>query len=166
MNITDFKMLSNRKIKNKKCVFIKGKCHRFITSSVKETIELGKTIAHSLKPGDIIFLYGELGSGKTVLTKGVCQGLGVTEQVTSSSFVIATEYKGRMLVSHIDLYRLSGKDVDGLPIEEYLPARGITIIEWAERLNPSRTQKSKGLRISLIIKGASKREILIEDLRS
>lgn len=135
--------------------------HTVITNSTEETIELGKKIATSLKSGDIIYLYGELGSGKTVFVKGVCQGLGVQEVVTSSSFVIATEYKGQMPVSHIDLYRLQRNDIADLPLDEYIAENGITIIEWADRIN----NDYKGLRVSIDIKDKNLREITIEDFR-
>jgi len=140
----------------------KGK--RFITvisKSPQETIEVGKKIANILKPGDVIYLYGELGSGKTVFVKGVCRGLGVKEEVTSSSFVIATEYKGRLLVSHIDLYRLDRGDLAELPIDEYILDKGITIIEWADRIDNNK----KGLRVDIDIKNKKIREIIIEDSR-
>jgi tRNA threonylcarbamoyladenosine biosynthesis protein TsaE len=140
----------------------KGK--RFITvisKSPQETIEVGKKIANTLKPGDIIYLYGELGSGKTVFVKGVCRGLGVKEEVTSSSFVIATEYKGRLLVSHIDLYRLDRGDLAELPIDEYILDNGITIIEWADRIDNNKN----GLRVDIDIKDKKIREIIIEDSR-
>ena len=136
---------------------------KIVTRSPQETINLGKEIASGLKRGDIIYLSGELGSGKTVLVKGVCQGLGVTERVTSSSFVIATEYRGRMAVSHVDLYRLEQNDITTLPIDAYVFKDGVTIIEWADRMN---NQERKGLRIKICILGSKKRELIIEDLRN
>jgi tRNA threonylcarbamoyladenosine biosynthesis protein TsaE len=140
----------------------KGK--RFITiisKSPQETMGVGENIANTLNPGDVIYLYGELGSGKTVFVKGVCRGLGVKEEVTSSSFVIATEYKGRFLVSHIDLYRLDRGDLAELPIDEYILDNGITIIEWADRIENNK----KGLRVDIDIKDKKMREIAIEDSR-
>jgi len=130
------------------------------TNSPRETMAVGRQITKILKIGDIIFLYGDLGSGKTVFAKGVCQGLGVKEEVTSSSFVIVTEYTGMMPVSHIDLYRLNSRDVAELSIDEYILDNGITIIEWADRINDN-----NGLRIKIEIKGKNSREIKIEDLR-
>ncbi|KPJ71844.1 hypothetical protein AMJ52_08290 [candidate division TA06 bacterium DG_78] len=131
------------------------------THSPQETIALGKNIANRLKQGDVIYLYGDLGSGKTVFTKGVCQGLGVTEEVTSSSFVIATEYKGRVPISHVDLYRLDHVETTSLPIDEYLLDNGITIIEWADRI-----RDTDGFRVTIEIKGKNTREITIEDFRN
>lgn len=137
--------------------------NKIITNSFRETMDVGKKIASELNPGDIIYLYGELGSGKTVLVKGICQGLGVKDDVTSSSFVIATEYKGQMLVSHIDLYRLDYGDTVKLPIEEYFLEDGITIIEWADRIND---KSEKGLCIRINIMGINKRELTFEDFRN
>ncbi len=135
---------------------------KIITNSDRETIAVGKEVAAILKPGDIIFLLGELGSGKTVFVKGVCCGLGVKEEVTSSSFVIATEYHGHVPVVHIDLYRLTPSDLINLPLEEYVIQNGITLIEWADRIN---NHHMKGIRVQMEIQGVNKREIKIEDFR-
>lgn len=128
--------------------------------SPQETIAIGRQIAATLKLGDVVYLFGDLGSGKTVFVKGICQGLGVKEEVTSPSFVIATEYKGRMPISHIDLYRLDQKNAAALPVDEYFLENGITIIEWADRINIK-----NGLRVKFDIKGVNTREIIIEDFR-
>jgi tRNA threonylcarbamoyladenosine biosynthesis protein TsaE len=132
-----------------------------ITHSPRETVALGKEIAATLKRGDVIYLNGDLGSGKTVFAKGVCKGIGVVEEVTSSSFVIATEYKGRVPVSHVDLYRLDQMESASLPVDEYLLDSGITIIEWADRI-----RDTDGLRVTIQIKGKNTREITIEDFRN
>jgi tRNA threonylcarbamoyladenosine biosynthesis protein TsaE len=134
----------------------------FITQSSRETRALGREIGRSLKPGAIILLYGELGSGKTVFTKGLCRGLGVKETVTSPSFVLVTEYRGRLPVTHIDLYRLDGRAAGQMPIEEYFNEHGLTVIEWAERL--SFLPRAKGLKISIKILKKNSRELRIEVL--
>ncbi|MEO0095100.1 MAG: tRNA (adenosine(37)-N6)-threonylcarbamoyltransferase complex ATPase subunit type 1 TsaE [candidate division WOR-3 bacterium] len=141
------------------------KIKRYITGSPNETINLAKKIARKLKPKDIIFLAGELGSGKTTFTKGICLGLGVKEPVTSPSFVIVSEYKGKMKVSHIDLYRLKESDFSTLPVEEYYITDGITIIEWADRLPKFLERNMRGLYISFRVIKDNEREIKIEDLR-
>jgi len=134
----------------------------FITQSARETRDLGREIGRSLKPGTIILLYGELGSGKTVFTKGLCRGLGVKETVTSPSFVLVTEYRGRLPITHIDLYRLDGRAAGQMPIEEYFNEHGLTVIEWAERL--SFLPRTKGLKISIKILKKNSRELRIEVL--
>jgi tRNA threonylcarbamoyladenosine biosynthesis protein TsaE len=133
-----------------------------VTNSARETRALGREIGRSLKPGAIILLYGELGSGKTVFTKGICRGLGVRETVTSPSFVLVTEYLGRLPVTHIDLYRLNRPATDQLPIEEYFNPQGLTVIEWAERLTAP--PRCKGLKITIRILSENSRELTIEIL--
>jgi len=135
---------------------------RTVLSSPQETIDLATKIAAKLQPGDIAYLYGELGSGKTVFAKGLCIGLGIREEVTSSSFVIVTEYAGKIPVVHIDLYRLDKAAMDMLPIDEYIISDGITIIEWADRLN---TKVGPGLHVKIMINKQNKREVSIEDHR-
>ncbi|MEO0184445.1 MAG: tRNA (adenosine(37)-N6)-threonylcarbamoyltransferase complex ATPase subunit type 1 TsaE [candidate division WOR-3 bacterium] len=131
-----------------------------------ETIELARKLARKLRPKDIIYLCGELGSGKTTFTKGICLGLGVKDPVTSPSFVIASEYQGNLRISHIDLYRLKASDLATLPIEEYYISDGVTIIEWADRLPHFLQRCYKGIYISFFVKKRNKREIFIEDLRN
>jgi tRNA threonylcarbamoyladenosine biosynthesis protein TsaE len=132
------------------------------TTSPEDTIGLGTRLAADLHKGDIVYLYGDLGSGKTVLVKGMCIGLGIDEEVTSSSFVIATEYKGNVCVSHIDLYRLDGDTLSAFPLNEYILSDGITFVEWAERLGNG---LHDGIAIHIRIVGETQREFIIEDSR-
>ncbi len=93
-----------------------------------------------LEAGSVIALIGELGCGKTLLTRGICAGLGVSlRQVNSPTFVLVNEYRGRMPVFHLDMYQL-GTEADGveLGITDYLSrtASGVMIIEWAEKIMP------------------------------
>jgi tRNA threonylcarbamoyladenosine biosynthesis protein TsaE len=110
-----------------------------ITSiSPAATMNLGKKIGGRLEPGGVIALIGELGCGKTLLTRGICDGLGVPErQVNSPTFVLVNEYRGRLPIFHIDLYRLGGIDDGfGIGITDYLSRarEGVMIIEWAEKI--------------------------------
>lgn len=110
-----------------------------ITSiSPTATMNLGKKIGKRLVPGSVIALTGELGCGKTLLTRGICDGLGVPErQVNSPTFVLVNEYRGRLPVFHIDLYRLSGiNDSIEIGITDYFSRarEGVMIIEWAEKI--------------------------------
>ena len=132
-----------------------------ISRSPRETAKVAEDIARILRKGDIVYLYGELGSGKTVFVKGVCSALGVREEVTSPSFVIATEYHGTMKIVHIDLYRLPCGQVDDLPIEEYIADNGVTLIEWADRIEVG----EQGIKIRLSIMDHEQRGIEIEDFR-
>lgn len=132
-----------------------------ISESPEETASIAKDVVKVFKPGDVVYLYGELGSGKTVFVKGVCAALGVQEDVTSPSFVIATEYEGSMKIAHIDLYRLPSGQVNELPIEEYVAENGITLIEWADRIEGGQ----RGIKIRFTIMDHEQRKIEIEDFR-
>lgn len=107
-----------------------------ISRSIKDTIHIGKVIARNLKKGDIICLFGQLGSGKTVLTKGIASGLSLKiDNVISPTFVLIREYKGKIPLYHFDLYRLDKpEDILILGYEEYFYDEGVSIIEWADRL--------------------------------
>lgn len=125
-----------------------------------ETRKLGRELAQKLKPGDIVGLFGELGSGKTTFTKGVAAGLGVRSVVRSSSFLFITSYVGRIPLYHIDLYRISDpKELDSLGIEEWLYSEGVCLIEWAERAGPY--LPSSLIRVEFEIEGEKKRLIRI-----
>ena len=135
---------------------------KFLSENPARTRDIAREVAMSLRPGDVLYLFGELGSGKTVFVKGLCEGLGVEEDVTSPSFVIATEYHGKYTVTHVDLYRLDGKAASELPVEEYMLESGITVIEWADRIGGV----SKGILVRISILNHQKRAIEIEDLRN
>lgn len=108
-----------------------------ISKGPEETIRLGKRFAALLKKGDVVALTGELGSGKTTLTKGIAKGLGVrrAKYVNSPSFVIIKEYSGRLPLYHFDLYRLdSASDIETTGYEEYFWGNGVCVIEWAEKI--------------------------------
>jgi tRNA threonylcarbamoyladenosine biosynthesis protein TsaE len=112
----------------------------FLSESPAATSDLGKKIGRHLAAGAVIALVGELGCGKTLLTRAVCAGLGVPRrQVNSPSFVLVNEYRGRLPIFHIDLFRI-GNEADGveLGIADYLrrAASGVMIIEWAEKILP------------------------------
>ncbi len=110
---------------------------KLISQSEEATLQLGVALAQQLQAGDVIALYGDLGSGKTCLTRGISQGLGVIEDVTSPTFVLINEYHGRLPVYHLDFYRLESLDeIWNLGIDEYINNEGICIIEWAERGTP------------------------------
>jgi tRNA threonylcarbamoyladenosine biosynthesis protein TsaE len=103
------------------------------TSSAAQTEALGERIASGLGPGDVVLVSGELGTGKTTLIRGACRALGVTDQVTSPTFTIGHRYRGRVPVSHLDLYRIEGLDREdpGL-LEDYLDQDSVVLIEWPE----------------------------------
>ncbi len=107
-----------------------------MSRSPEETVDFGKQLADILNPGDVIALYGELGSGKTTLVRGITRGLGVEKDcaITSPTFVLMNIYPGRIPVYHFDLYRLSGAaDLYDLGFEEYFFGKGVSVVEWAEK---------------------------------
>ena len=109
---------------------------RIRTKSVRETTSIGRALGRHLSPGDVICLSGELGAGKTCLVKGLAEGLGIKGKVvTSPTFIIIREYKGRIPLYHIDLYRIGlVDDMRDLGMEEVVYGSGVTAIEWAERI--------------------------------
>ena len=107
----------------------------FLTQSPAETAATGETIAASLGPGSIVLLFGDLGAGKTTLVRGLARGLGADpDEVSSPTFTLAQQYRGRITLHHLDLYRLDGHEVDDLGIEELLDGQDVVVIEWADRL--------------------------------
>lgn len=111
------------------------------SSSPEETIRLGEELGRLLRPGDVVALSGELGSGKTVLTRGIALGMGCAgADVHSPSFTLVNEYRGRgdgtppLWLAHLDLYRIGSEDeVPGLGWDEYVGRRHVAVVEWAER---------------------------------
>jgi len=112
---------------------------RITTSDAGETRALGAALAAFAEPGDLLCLEGDLGAGKTQLAKGFGAGLGITDPIVSPSFILMAEYRGRLPLFHLDLFRLDGAAdalEDGLLDERERGA--VTIVEWAERLGAAR----------------------------
>ena len=107
-----------------------------VTHSAEETRALAAQVAATLEPGAVLCLHGDLGAGKTCFVQGVAQGLGIRRSVGSPTFTLINEYRGRLPLAHIDLYRVRGAaDAFGLGLEDYLSHYdGIVAIEWAERV--------------------------------
>ncbi|GBD02679.1 tRNA threonylcarbamoyladenosine biosynthesis protein TsaE [bacterium HR18] len=109
------------------------------TDTPEATRALGKHLARRLHPGDVVALYGELGSGKTQLVKGIAEGLGIPEaEVNSPTFTLLHIYLGgRLPLYHFDAYRLRQlEEFYALGYEEYFFGEGVSIVEWAERIEP------------------------------
>ncbi len=108
------------------------------TSSEQETFALGEELAETLRPGTFVLLHGDLGAGKTAFVRGMAAGLGADpEDVSSPTFVLIQHYKGRVPLTHVDLYRLeTGAAVEDLGLEE-MASGAVVAIEWAERLPQS-----------------------------
>ena len=109
----------------------------FRSRSVEDTWALGERLGGCLEPGDVIALRGELGAGKTSLVQGIARGLGVPAEVpvTSPTFVIASEYPGRLPLRHADFYRVEGYErLLDAGFDDMLDGRGVLIVEWPERV--------------------------------
>jgi tRNA threonylcarbamoyladenosine biosynthesis protein TsaE len=105
------------------------------TPSPLHTDRLGKAIGSALQGGETLALFGPLGAGKTALVRGVAAGLGASPRAVSSpTFVLIHEYRGRLPLAHIDLYRLcSSREIESIGLEEYLSGSTVTAIEWADK---------------------------------
>jgi tRNA threonylcarbamoyladenosine biosynthesis protein TsaE len=102
------------------------------------TATLGRALATAARPGDLVCLWGELGAGKTHLAKAFGAGLGVTETITSPSFILMAEYPGRLPLFHIDLYRLAdASDALAGGLIDDRQSEGVTLVEWPDRLGPA-----------------------------
>jgi len=101
--------------------------------SVDETTQLGIQLGNLLNPGDIICLTGDLGTGKTHITKGIAKGLGINDTITSPTFTIVNEYEsGRLKLNHFDVYRVSDPDeIYAIGFDDYIFSDAVSIIEWA-----------------------------------
>ena len=108
---------------------------KFITHTSEETIELGKKIGSKLKKGDVIAMQGTLAAGKTTITKGIAQALGISDTITSPTFCLISEYYGKMPLYHMDVYRLEGgEDFVNLGTDDMIYGDGVSIIEWSEKI--------------------------------
>jgi tRNA threonylcarbamoyladenosine biosynthesis protein TsaE len=108
-----------------------------ISVSAQKTWEMARSVGEKLKPGDVLALSGELGSGKTCFTGGLARGLGVDDkyQITSPTFTLINEYPARHKLFHFDVYRLNSySEFEDLGYEEYFSNGGIVVIEWAEKI--------------------------------
>ena len=135
--------------------------YKVTTKCEDETIELAQNIESEKFPNMVICLRGDLGSGKTVFTKGFAKAMEITEEVTSPTFNIIKEYtSGEMPLFHMDVYRLDGK-VDELGFEEYFTKKGVTIIEWADMIPDYLPDRRLDIRIKSSEEDEDKRTITI-----
>ena len=131
---------------------------RYISESASDTERVGETYAKTLKGGDVVLLYGDLGAGKTTFTKGVARGLGILSPVTSPTYAYMNDYGG---LYHYDCYRLSsGEDAEGLGLTDYFEAGGICIVEWPENISDALPKNAK--KVTIIKISPDKREIITE----
>ncbi len=139
-----------------------------MSESPEQTRALGAALGRRLRPGDVVLLHGDLGAGKTTLTKGIAEGLGINDYVQSPTFTLVAEHPGHtasgepVCLYHLDLYRLSGAaELESFGYEEFLaPVDGITVIEWPERAEG--WLPDAYLLVQIEIAGPERRRITIE----
>jgi tRNA threonylcarbamoyladenosine biosynthesis protein TsaE len=126
---------------------------KMISGDPTKTFYIGRILGEALTAGDIVALTGELGAGKTCLTQGIARGLGVPEvyQITSPTFTLINEYPGRLNLIHLDVYRLSSsRDLQDLGYEEFFFGKGVTVIEWADKIQDIIPEKSLSVTLAYL----------------
>ena len=139
-----------------------GEGFGLISLSPAGTRKIGIRLGKHLKPGDVVCLLGEIGVGKTLLTQGIAEGLGVLggRGVRSPTFTLAHEYRGRCPIYHLDLYRLKGEEeLEGIGWEEYLYGEGVTVIEAADKV--SRRLPGERLEVLMSREGRNRRRLTL-----
>ena len=136
---------------------------QLVTRSPEETEECAARLAAAFRGGEVVLLSGELGAGKTAFVRGLARGLGVDpEEVASPTFVLLTQYPGRLTLHHADLYRLHGRgDEMELGLEELPGGGGVLAVEWPERL--AAPPWSRAVRVTLEHLGGDERRIQITE---
>lgn len=135
------------------------------TNSEKETWELGRKLAKEACPGQVFSLVGDLGVGKTILTKGMAEGLGITEPVSSPTFTIVQIYEeGRLPFYHFDVYRIADiEEMDEIGYEDYFYGNGICLVEWADLIKELMPENTVWIKIEKDLeRGFDYRRITIE----
>lgn len=130
--------------------------YKVVTHNENETIALAQNIESEKFPNMVICLNGDLGSGKTLFTKGFAQAMGI-DDITSPTFTIIKEYQGELMLYHMDVYRLEESN-ENIGIEEYFDRGGVTIIEWSDMIKD--ILPSERLDISFKITGENSRALL------
>ncbi|MFA7706137.1 MAG: tRNA (adenosine(37)-N6)-threonylcarbamoyltransferase complex ATPase subunit type 1 TsaE [Candidatus Omnitrophota bacterium] len=130
-----------------------------LSTSVNQTLKIGRLLAQKLSGGEIILLSGSLGAGKTILAKGIAQGLGINQyNVVSPTFVFLRVYKGKHFLNHFDFYRIDNpKEILALGYEEYFYSGSVSVVEWPERLKFLLPREF--LKIKLIVKTRAGRSL-------
>ncbi|MEG6570276.1 tRNA (adenosine(37)-N6)-threonylcarbamoyltransferase complex ATPase subunit type 1 TsaE [Thermoanaerobacterium thermosaccharolyticum] len=122
----------------------------FKTKSPIETEKIGFKLGNLLKRGSIVLISGELGVGKTVLTKGIAKGMGIDDYVTSPTFMIVNEHLGYIPLYHFDVYRIDDyTELYDIGYEEYFYGDGVCVIEWPEKIKPLIPEENIFIRMNM-----------------
>ena len=140
----------------------------FASRSPAETLAFGEALGKISQPGDVFAMTGELGAGKTLLTKGIARGLGIPpDEVTSPTFVLMHVYQGRLSLSHFDAYRLgSGVEMLDLGAEEAWYGEGVSVIEWADRVTDALPPERLDIRLEVAGERARRITLTVHGLRA
>lgn len=142
----------------------------FYSENEMELMDFGSQLGKLLKEGDILILTGELGAGKTTLTKGIAKGLDISQMIKSPTYTIVREYQGRLPLYHLDVYRI-GDDPDSIDLDDFIYGGGATVIEWGNLLDLSLfddyleivlSKKEDGRLLALKAKGVRSQQLLEE----
>lgn len=142
----------------------------FYSENEMELMDFGSQLGKLLKEGDILILTGELGAGKTTLTKGIAKGLDISQMIKSPTYTIVREYQGRLPLYHLDVYRI-GDDPDSIDLDDFIYGEGVTVIEWGNLLDLSLfddyleivlSKKEDGRLLDLKAKGVRSQQLLEE----
>jgi tRNA threonylcarbamoyladenosine biosynthesis protein TsaE len=128
------------------------------TTSEAETASLGRRLGEVAVPGTLIALEGDLGAGKTRFAKGLAAGLGVTDEVTSPTFVLMNLYEGRIRLAHLDLYRLEAPDLPSLGFFDVLPD-SVVVVEWADKAGSA--LPADRIQVNFEVTGETSRRLMI-----
>ena len=131
-----------------------------MTGSADETRAVGEALGRALLGGEIVLLIGQLGAGKTTLTQGLAVGLGIDGYTKSPSFVLMNEYRGRVPLYHLDLFRIeTPEEVWDLGIEEYIGGAGVVAVEWADRARAAFPEEA--VEVEIEVTGEDRRRIVV-----
>ena len=139
---------------------------KYISNSYEETQKIAADFAKTLKEGDVLCMYGDLGVGKTAFVQGLAKGLGIDEPITSPTFTIVNEYSGTLLLYHFDVYRIADSDeMYEIGYEEYVYGDGVSVIEWPQLIDDILPEKRYDIEIAKDYdKGENYRTIEIKEV--
>ena len=137
----------------------------FESNSYEETQKFAEEFSKTLKAGDVLCMYGDLGVGKTAFVQGLAKGLGIDEPITSPTFTIVNEYSGRLPLYHFDVYRIGDvEEMEEVGFEDYVMGEGVSLIEWANLIEEILPEKRTEITIEKNLEeGFDYRKITVEE---